>query len=248
MTADFSKSFITSALLHVALLFIVLTRVLFAPTNIPLEIRHAIRVDVVGLPDKIMEAPAPTPVAAPPPAVTAPKVHELPKKEAPPKLETKPTVNINAKKADLAKNQKKALEQLKAMDALERIKSEVSAEKRREKIGQIIKGARVNQGTSLTGLEKIDFDRYFDQMESHLREHWNLPQWLEDASFKAQALVVLDENGNVIRKQLVKSSGNSVFDANVLDAIDKSSPFPAPPQRLQGVLSTRGVVFNFPEE
>lgn len=247
MTSDFGKSLTTSILFHGAIFMLLFLKVLVSP-NIPLEIRRAIRVDVVGLPDKIQElappAPAPAPVALPAP----PAVEKLPTKVEPKPEALKPTVDLKAKKKDLAKEQKKAVEKLKAMEALEKIKSEVSEGKKQEKIAALLKGTQVNKGNSLTGLERIEFDRYFDQMENHLRNNWNIPQWLADGQLKAQALVALDENGLVIRKQLVKSSGNSIFDTHVLEAIDRSSPFPVPPDRLRGVLSARGVVFNFPEE
>ena len=251
MTDDFGRSLSASVGFHVVVVLLLFTRLFFA-SDTPIEIRKAIRVDVVDLPDKVMDLPPP--VAEPAPAKTAQpsptsaKLQEkLPTKEMPKPSAEQPKIDLKKQKADLAKSQKKALEQLKAMQALDNIKNEVNQEKQRAAT-QLIKGAALSKGSALTGLEKIDYDRYYDVMESHLRQNWSLPQWLSEANLKAQALVTIDENGNVTRKQIVKSSGNSIFDSTVLEAIEKSSPFPIPPASLRGKLANGGVIFGFPEQ
>ena len=241
MTESLSKPVAISALAHASLVLIFMVKAFLAPSE-GIDLREAIRVDVVGLPEKQQQlpekeaapaptAPPPTPVAKPQPAPPKPKAPEPPK------------VDLHSKK-DLAKSQKSALNQIKAMSALDKIKNEVSTAKPAAKP---VKGNQVNAGNSLTGLEKIDYDRYFHSVEEKIRANWSLPQWLIDAQLKAQALVLIDESGNVKKKQVLKSSGNSEFDDRMLDAIDKSAPFPAPPDRLRGVLSEKGIVFNFPQ-
>lgn len=48
--------------------------------------------------------------------------------------------------------------------------------------------------------------------------------------------------GNVIRKQLVKSSGNPAFDEAALEAVERASPAPAPPERFQRLLENEGIL------
>ena len=239
MTESLSKPVAISAIAHVTLVLILLVKAFFAP-NEAIDLREAIRVDVVGLPEKQQKLPAKatTPAVPAPPALVAKPVP----KPAAPKPKAPETPKVDLGKKNLAKSEEKALNKIKAMAALEKLKTEVS-----KSSAKPVKGNHVNAGNSLTGLEKIDFDRYFQSVEDKIRANWSLPQWLIDAQLRAQALVLIDESGGIKKKQVLKSSGNSEFDDRMMDAIDKAAPFPAPPERLQGVLSEKGIVFNFPQ-
>lgn len=212
----------------------------------PIIIQKAIHVDIVGLPDKM----EPEQIAE-----AAKNSESTEKPEPAPKTETqnktksaessKPTVNPNAKKKeDLKTKQKKALEKLKAMDALEKIESEVQANQKKQKL---IKGTTVASGDSLTGLDRIEYERYFSDVEQHLKKNWALPSWMTELDIRAQALVQIDDKGYVVMKKLLTPSGNADFDEKVLESIDRSSPFPPPPERLIGVLKNKGIIFNFPK-
>ncbi len=209
----------------------------FFPSE-PIQIRSAIRVDVVAMPDK-QKAPAPAAKAP------APKV-ELPKPEIkkPEVQKPEPPKKIDLKAAK--KDQQKAIDRLKALQAIENLKAE-SEEKQKQEEPKEVKGNIASEGSSLTGLEKIEFDRYFGEVEAKVRENWNLPRWLADGNFKAQVLVLIDERGFVTKSQILRSSGNDVFDTLVRETIARSSPFPVPPNRLKNVLSLQGIVFNFPD-
>lgn len=251
MTEDrFRRSIYVSVGLHACVVAVVFLRAVFVPDQ-PIEIRNAIHVDMVGLPDKLPEMPR-SPQPAPPkpepkaPEPTSAKVKPEPvaAKPPPPKAPTVPT-----KKADLAKSQRDALAKLKRASALQEIEQEVAKQKAAA-AGQAkpVKGHQVSEGNSLTGLERIDYDRYFEEVKGKLFANYNLPQWLADAPLKASVVVQIDERGFVTRKTLRRSSGNEVFDAKALEAVDASSPFPPPPARLRTLLSTNGFVFNFPEQ
>ncbi len=212
----------------------------------PILIQKAIHVDLVGLPDKY----------EPEQVAEAVKTSESTKKPEPAKAEppskskaaeaAKPSINLNSKKKeDLANKQKKAMSKLKAMDALEKIESEVQAEAAKKQ--KPIKGVAVSSGDSLTGLDRIEYERYFGEVEQHLKQNWTLPSWMMELDVRAQALVQIDDKGYVTMKKLITASGNPDFDEKVLESIDRSSPFPAPPDRLVGVLKNRGIVFNFPK-
>lgn len=240
MTDSLSKPVAVSAASHVALVLLFLIKAYLAPSE-AIDLRDAIRVDMVGLPEKQQQLPqkeiAPAPKAPPP--VAKPKPEPVKEK---PKAPEAPKVDLHHKK-DLAKTQKNALNEIKAMEALDKLKNEMAA----KATAKPVKGNQVNAGNSLTGMEKIEFNRYFQTVEEKIRGNWSLPQWLIDAQLKAQVRVLIDENGNVKKKQVLKSSGNPDFDDHMLDAIDKSSPFPPPPDRLRGVLNETGIVFNFPQ-
>lgn len=239
MNDSLNRSIYISLAAHMGLLAVFFLKMTFFPVE-PIQIKRSMRVDLVGMPDKVMPT-KPTP-AKPAPKVEAPK----PKAKAPPKVakKTKPKPNPKAKPnpKKISNSQESAMNKLKAMAALDKIKSEAEQQQAEQ-----IKGNQVSKGNSLTGLEQLDYDRYFDDVEQLIYSNWALPEWLAGAELRAQALVLVDQTGHITNKKITKSSGNPDFDAQVLAAIEKSSPFPAPPQRLQGVLAQQGIVFNFPD-
>lgn len=248
----FERNLMYSGVAHATLACFLFIRAVLVPSE-PIEIRRAIRVDVVDLPRKMTEAEMMAPPAPEP-------VKELPKKEEPKPVEKakeqakvpdkpKPTVK-EPKKVDLSKSQNKAIDKLKAMSALEKIKNEVSEShkaKAAEKPATTIRGNQVNAGNSLTGLDKIEFDRYFDDLHQKVLANWSIPQWLADAPLKAQVQILVDEKGVITKKTMLKPSGNQIFDGKVMEAIEASSPLPVPPARLVGKLATSGIILNFPE-
>lgn len=244
MADTFSRNLFISIGGHIALVLMIFFQAVLIPHE-PLDLRTAIRVDVVGLPDKIQEL-TPKEEAKPEPPAPTPK---LPPKEALP--EPKPKApqmpSTKAKKTDFSKSQKQALNKLKTLEALEKIKNQVSEGTGKAKPTQVVKGQAINEGNSLTGLEKIEFDRYLQDVKDRILNQWTIPEWMADAKLKAQVLVLIDERGNVTRKIFRKSSGNVVFDDSVKAAIDGASPLPAPPKRLQSQLANSGIIFNFPE-
>lgn len=245
------KDLVLSAAAHAAVLFFfTVTTYIIGPTEIMLP--QAIRVDVVGLPEKIQDQdlnPKPIKQEKPEPA---PKPKKLPPKEA--AEVAKPVAPIvpgpKAKKVDKTKAQSEALNKIKAASAMDKIREQLEQEKAKEKQQtktSVIKGNAVNDGNSLTGLEKVAFDRYLDELTKKFNANFEIPQWLADANLSAVVVVVIDERGFVTRKTLTKSSGNNVFDDIVMGTIEKTSPVPPPPDRLRGRLATSGIAVRFPK-
>jgi colicin import membrane protein len=238
MTDTFSRSIWVSLMGHGIVAMLLFLKAFVAPQE-PIQIRNAIRVDMVGLPDKVVELPKPQDKPAP-----APPAAPVPAKKAESKKTEAPKVDLKKKKKELAKSEKQAMEKLKAMDAIEKMKKELS----RSKTGaKPVKGNQLAKGNSLTGLERIEYDRYFDQLKSKVLEAWNLPQWLANQDLHASVRVLIDERGYIVKKTVERSSGNEVFDSKAMEAVEASSPLPEPPQRLRGILSTSGIIFSFPE-
>lgn len=221
-----------SVLVHLGVLaFFTIKTVFF--TGEAIKIPSAIQVDMVALPDK---KPAPARPTKPKPTPTIPK----PKK----------VKNQNDIKK-LKKSQSQAIERIKALNKVQEMQEEIKKAENTEqeqKPQPLVKGNLLSEGNSLRGLEKIEFNEYFQKLKQHLHDNWNLPQWLAEANLKAQVAVRIDERGYVVEKAILTSSGHSVFDSTVLAAIDQASPFPTPPSRLKNILNVRGMTFNFPEQ
>lgn len=271
---ELSRGIGVSFAIHAFILSLFTLKAVFF-TSPPIDISQAVRVDIVGLPEKLdtskplapkgstqkaPEPPAPTPEPPKPEVKEAKAEPKAPAPAAKPEL-PKPVVKKQDDTINLEKvktQQQSALDKLKAMAALEQIKDEVAQENKRQAEqqaapkptsggGQTVKGNMVSPGTSLTGLNKLQHDTYASDLDQHIKQHWTLPEWLARRDFKAKAIVYIDSRGNIIGRRIIASSGNQSFDDEVLQTIDKSAPFPAPPEKFVALVSVDGILIGFPE-
>lgn len=266
---QFSRGVGVSFALHAILLsFFTLKAVFFTPEQI--DFSQAVRVDMVGLPDKeaklppavVKENPKPAPVEKAPekpepkPEVKAPE-KPAPKAEAPAKLPPKPTAKDDGINLEKLKNQQSnALDKLKAMAALEKLKQEAAEEKKAAPAAGTgkadsgaapIRGNMVSPGTALTGLNKLQHDNYAADLNAHVKQQWQISEWLANRGYQAVAQVFIDSRGNILDRKIVKSSGNPSYDEEVLATIDRAAPFPAPPEKFLAIISADGIRLGFPE-
>lgn len=252
---------------HAVLLVFMILKNVFFDVEVP-DYQAAILVDMVALPDKNPSLPSqksedtkPTPVEKSPPAepdpVTKP-AEALPDKK--PQIDETAIKLVDTKKREEKqklldeKKRKEALDRIKKMNALDSIKSSVETERIEKLVGQseskakpVFKGNVLNPGTELNGINKIQHENYVALIDRQIKENWTLPQWLANKDFKAQALLKIDQNGNIIYNQIYKSSGNANYDDIVKETIQKSGPFPKPPDKFSAILSEKGVLIGFPE-
>lgn len=250
---------------HVALLAAFAVRVVLFPSE-PLEIQSAIRVDMVGLPDKGKQKALPAPSApAKPKVAEAPKPEPKPEpaKPEPPKPKPVEIAKPEAPKVNLDKakhQQEAALKRLEALQKLEKMmKSDkkgsshaaatATAENTKPSATEtaVIKGNALANGSALTGVARIDNQNYLRTINDHVKSHWNLPSWMANANFKAVVRVFVDSNGYVTKKELIRPSNNQTFDDRVMAAIENSNPFPRPPDTLVNRLAVYGMDLGFPE-
>lgn len=254
---DLFKGLKVSLGLHIALVAAFTVRaVFFAPEKI--DYSAAVRVDIVGLPDKVQEqqlppkqeeAAKPEPVKPEPAPQTPPKEVKVEKPVKAPKKDAE-AINLNKEK----NKQKEALDKLKAMAAIEDMKKEAEKEKKKTAgVGDSkapatkIKGNVLAAGTSLTGLNKLQHDTYLSSLDQKIKQHWYLPEWLAKKPLRAQVRLKIDEKGQVLAREIVLSSGNPSYDELALETIDKSAPFAAPPEKFVTIVAVNGLVIGFPE-
>lgn len=246
---------LVSVIFHVTLVsFFTIKAIFFSPE--PIDYSAAIRVDIVGLPDKLdpntvlppkeenIEKPAPAPKTPAEPAkkeVTKPTQEKTQPKE--------PVMPDKTKAVDFQKKQSDALNKLKAMAALDKIKKEAQQDQQSEASHQQyqVKGNVISPGTSLTGLDKINHESYLADLDQHIKQFWALPEWLASQDLKAQVRVQIDRNGNLLSKKIVRSSGNPTYDEYALETIERSVPFPRPPEKLSAIMEVNGFIVGFPE-
>lgn len=202
-------------------------KIVFFPSK-PLIYQSSVRVDLVGLPDKVK------PVVKK--AQKAPEVKVPTKKKIAPK-----------NKKSLKKKQSDSLKRLQAIQSIEDSLQKAEKKSGENQKQELVKGNIISEGTVLKGLQKLDYNEYISQIDTHIKNHWVLPEWLAQSPLKASILVKFDEDGYVILKTIVNSSGQKEYDNLVLEAIDRASPFPAPPHKFKNLVKIDGIIFRFPE-
>lgn len=137
-------------------------------------------------------------------------------------------------------------------------KGEKTAEDRRKRLfGAFDKTAKSTEPEELEGAEDGDPDgdsataegeRYYGLLKSQVRRHYNVADTIPEAErlyLKAQVAVRLGRAGEVLDVSLAKASGNDLFDAAVVAAVRKASPYSPPPEALRDSLQKSGVVLVF---
>jgi TonB family protein len=137
-------------------------------------------------------------------------------------------------------------------------KGDKSSEDRRKRLfGAFDKTAKQAPPEDAEGAEDGDPDgdsataegeRYYALLSSQVRRNYNVAEAIPEAErayLKAQVQVRLGRSGEVLETRLAAASGNELFDAAVLSAVKKASPFSPPPDHLRDALQKQGVVLEF---
>ncbi len=257
LPGDFKTALIWSVAAHVVFALLLTIRAVFF-SGAPLRIENSIRVDIVGLPDKVRalpEEPAEPAPASPKqePETTKSVELEAAKKALPTKPEEAPTaVILKPKKSDPKESRKNQEAALKRLDALARLERQAKADAAAKAIAAAgsragtasahqIKGNEVSRGNSLTGLTRLDHDRYLDDIEIRIRKMWNPPKFLAKSGLRVRVVLFINSQGLITQHKIVQSSGNSVFDDSADAALESAQPFAPPPDSLESLLAQQGV-------
>lgn len=234
---DIKKMIFVSLAFHAAVILVFTIKMVFFASDIP-KYERAVRVDLVGLPDK--RSPD-KPVVAPKPE--APKAPEKKTPEKPEAKKPEPKTSTASQNA--------ALNKLKSLSAIEKLKamSDKPKENKADTTPQTetLKGNVISVGTALKGLSKLEFDQYIGSLDAHVKNNWSLPEWMLSQGYKAEVLIKIDKSGQIIERRFTKKSGNPEFDERVMTALEKSNPFPAPPDKFIDLVGIQGITFAFPE-
>ena len=254
---DFYRNFMVSFGAHVLLILIaylgggVLVKAFNLNNNVEI-IRASVRVDVVGMPKftvkelKVMQA---EPVAKPEPESQGAKEETVVKNEAQDVI----------KKDDLVikeKGDEKKSSFLNLISNYSNKKVSAKEKKRGDKTGSknldslIIEGNRLSKGSALVGEytdeQNSEFSSYVQGLPELVRSQWKLPSYLKDQNLKCRIAVYLSSLGQVLKTELIESSGQGEFDSRAEKAIRDASPFPKPTAQVAPRLASSGIILRFP--
>ena len=199
--------------------------VLLAGPRVSLE-QVPIKASLVRLGVKRDEALLPRKEEAPAPPRVEPEVVTLPSREAAPVKPATPS-----KPADKPQDTKKSL-----FDAFHRSAASAS-EAEGSPDGDRAGDSAKQEGEKYFGLLKAVVQRNYDVSDT-------IPE-AERRALKAEVQLFIGPAGDLIDARLSHPSGNALFDAAVLAAVQKARPFTAPPEHLKGPLRAQGVAIVF---
>ena len=112
----------------------------------------------------------------------------------------------------------------------------------------------INKGNQLAkGIkeaeEELDTQRmeainiYLTAVIGKIKLNWNLPKYLTDIRLTAQIEIKINDQGIIVYKQIVSTSGNDLFDSRVLKAMENAAPYPSPPAVVRRLIQN-GIVFT----
>lgn len=239
----FRKMLVGSMVLHVSLIIFLLLKALIIPSS-PIDLdANSINVDMVALPDKMPKL-SPKEMAV---LKDKPVVKKAVKEKPAPKPKPKPkkdTVNLSKRKKSAIERMK---EQIKKEEQQKQRAENSDAQRRAKAIAELTKGNKITKSSSLGKLDRMALNSYQGELGQHIRQFWNLPQWLKEQNLRAIALIHLDYRGVVVSRKLIKKSTNPSFDTYVLKAIDEASPFPAPTEKFVDLVRGEGIKLAFPQ-
>ena len=162
-----------------------------------------------------VKKPAPARTFARKPAPVAPKVAVTQPKSAPaPKVVAQP-------RSPASRNSPQA-----AVRAQEAIAAMRQAQARAQ--GTNTMQAR---GGIISRMQDIQMQAYYARVRALIANAWHLPMMQKTAqTLQAVALLTIDREGQVLRYQLLRSSGSQPFDASLRRAVQAASPLPPLPE------------------
>ncbi len=213
-----------------------------------------IQVDVVALPDQLMNERTNIDTTAPivdktetkpvveenkqdPTTMTDPEEAakaEAVKKEAEMAEKKKAEEKKKQAEAEKAAKEKKDAEKAKK-EALKKAQQEADREaalkglaKDGKKGRQKLSGNKLSKGTAMSGNIGTAKEAYTASVAQKIREHFNIFPWQKKKNLVTVVYIEINPNGRLKSKKLMKGSKDSVYDAAVLQAIEESQPLPIP--------------------
>ena len=256
---NFTKNFLISLGGHIALILLSLAAgeaIDTAFKNNDVEIiRSSVRVDVVGMP-KFTVAELKKMQAEP----VIEKTPEVPVKGA--KEETVSEADDVIKKDDIViqeegKKKESFLNMLNDYSS-KKVKAKPKSEKKGAATGAanpknldslIIEGNRLSKGSALVGdytdEQATEFSAYVQNIPGVIQPHWKLPTHLMNQNLRCRIKIYLSPAGNLLRTQMMESSGNPDFDEKA-DWSIRQAKFPKPSEEVGKRLTNSGIILGFP--
>lgn len=111
-------------------------------------------------------------------------------------------------------------------------------------------GNRLAEGSALVGSggenSGDQFDQYALKVMESVRRYWTLPGFLSGLDLSCHIQVFINDKGQLIKAEILKSSGNSEYDNRAMAAVKQVSSFPIPDGAIANKVATGNIALAFP--
>ncbi len=204
------------------------------------EIKSAVRVDMVGLPDKTLKELKSRKIKK-----NSKKSTKVASKEI--KQDTSDSslakVIAEAKKKKISstdeKNFKKNLNKEDKKDHLDKIES------------LVVKGNQLSAGRDMDSNrlaeERDILEEYAENISLKVRTFWQLPvNFKKDDKLVCRLKVFISSKGQLLRVDFYQKSSNEEFNQRALQSIKLAAPFDPPPESVAKIVENGTIILGFP--
>lgn len=88
---------------------------------------------------------------------------------------------------------------------------------------------------------------YYEAIKKKINQEWiTTPKKQEEGqSLKTEINLKIDINGNIVSANYETQSGDPSFDLSAMRAVERSAPFPGPPEEIRGEVLSEGFLIEF---
>ena len=79
-----------------------------------------------------------------------------------------------------------------------------------------------------------------------VRPNWNLPGYLIGRELQCRIRIFISATGELIKVEIMDSSGEDEYDQKAIAAIESSAPFSPPPEPVVAKVVKGNIVLGFP--
>jgi len=114
----------------------------------------------------------------------------------------------------------------------------------------VLEGNRLSKGSALVGDFSdeggSEFASYVQTLPESIRSFWKLPSYLLEKDLRCRIKIYLSASGELLKLELIESSGETEFDARAQKAIRDAAPFSRPSEAVGARLTNSGIILGFP--
>ncbi len=112
------------------------------------------------------------------------------------------------------------------------------------------RGNKISKGFAISGEQSeeeiSEFNTYLESLVEHVRPNWKLPSYLIDKELNCRIRIFLNSSGDLIRVEMLESSGDNEWDNKALQAVRDSAPYPELPEAVKYRGIRGDIVLGFP--
>jgi TolA protein len=103
-------------------------------------------------------------------------------------------------------------------------------------------GPLMTAGAQLSNLQ-ASYPAYYSAITDRVQSSWVFPEGMAGKDLSIIVSIKIGKDGGLLESWIERSSGNTLFDESLVNAVKKASPFPPLPEDFKGKYLETGLRF-----